>query len=497
MMIVLERFDEIVFDAEEEAMRGMQEVKLPSEAETKLRETMLAWRSPEERPSNGAPLFKQAKELISKLRLEHEQVLIARLPIVNNQEAYEAMIAEVEREFVGARTILRGQLRAGRNQHRAVQEDEMSTMYGWPPAGPGPSLKRAGRKYIRELGADHPTVEDFIAAVRRHIKAKEDRCILEMTPLEKDILRLRALVNAVPAAPKLMREAYIEEMNEKCLEAMNQLSRWEGDLGKDSPSYLRFMKSTLGTEKFIEKCEAEAAEVADDIRTLGPRPPPSLEEDHVTECRALYAISLAFLLETLEAHVQLPLPRKEQVAALRTEFASELKRVEEEVALFKNLVDEDEGWHKPPSYSNVEQKMKPPEPPPPPPPKKRIVLERELPGMKEGTGLTMRLHGVGGEDVMRHNEILLLEMCGDIIAEECKIPRDCIFNLSFSDPVKVAAEKAAAEKAAAEQAAAEAAAAEAAAAEKAAAEAAAEEARKAEVAPEGYAALKNPRLAGK
>lgn len=125
---------------------------------------MLSWRCPEDRLSigaPGAPLFKFAREIIVKQRKEHEQVLIARLPIVNNQEAYNAMMAEVEREFVGTRTVLRGQLRGGRNQHKSVMETEISTMYGWPPQGPGPSLKRAARKYIVEMGVEHPLVEDL------------------------------------------------------------------------------------------------------------------------------------------------------------------------------------------------------------------------------------------------------------------------------------------------------------------------------------------------
>merc|ERR1712224_381331 len=110
-------------------------------------------------------------------------------------------------------------------------------------------------------------------------------------------------------------------------------------------------------------------------------------------------------------------------------------------------------------------------------------LEKELPGMKDAESLNMLLHGVSFEDVHRHNEILLLEMCADIIAEECNIPRECITNMAFNlhrdkaaEAEREAAERtAAADKAAKRKAAAERAAAEKAAAEKAAAERAAAE----------------------
>jgi len=273
--------------------------------------------------------------------------------------------------------------------------------------------------------------------------------VQELAPLEKEILRLRSLVKADPPAPKLMHNAYKEEMNEKQLEALENINRWGQELGKDSAVYLRFMKSTLDTEQFLDHIVAEATEVANEMRSYGPRPPPSLEEDHITEARAIGATALTFLIESLEVH-----RRKEPAASLRSEFGSELRRVEAAVALFKNVEDNDEGWHNPPSFQNVDQPLKPPEPPPPPPPPKKFQIARDLPGMRDGQSMTMRLHGVDWEDVLRNNELLLLEMCGDIIAEECKIPRHCVFNMSFSDPAKIAAEKATAEKAAAEEAAA-------------------------------------------
>jgi len=434
LMMVIERFDDIAYEAEEEALRKIEELSLPSEAEAALKDTIRAWRSPEERLGGGAnkePLWKQAKEMIAKLRLEHERLLIARLPIVNNQESYGAMMAEVEREFCGERTILRGQLRAGRNRHRALLETELQTMYGWPPRGPGPSLKRAARQYVTELGAEHPLVEDFVVAARLHVKEKETKCVQEMADLEKEILRLRALVTADPPAPKLLHEGYLEQLNEKCLEAMQRLETWKQDLGEDSPVYLRFLKSTMGTAKFLDHCEARAAEIADELRPLGARPPPSLEENHVTESRAIGATALAHFLEELQAG-----GRHAKAAALKAEFSSELKRAEDGVMLFKVDDEDSEGWHMPCGFRNVEASEKAAEAPSPPPPPKEFRMERELPGMKEGESLSMRLHGVSFEDVYRHNEILLLEMCADIIAEECKIPRDCIFNLSFSDPKK-------------------------------------------------------------
>jgi hypothetical protein len=435
LAMLLERFDDVVIDAEEDALKRMENVSLPSEAEARLRETMLRWRSPEEKPSpaggQGTPLFQHARDVIDKLRLAHEQVLIDRLPIVNSQEAYGAMMAEVEREFVGARTILRGQVRGGRNRHRALLETEMQTMYGWPPVGPGPSLKRAARQYIAELGAEHPVVEDFVAAARRHIKLKENKCVEDMAPLEKEILELRGLVDAVPPAPKLMRDSYREKMNEKCLEAMQRLeSLWKPDLGTDSAVYLRFLRSTLGKEAFLDHCEEQAANIAYDMRRLGPRAAPSLEENHVSEARAVSSTSLAHYMRALDTD-----GRKAAAMNHDREFATELKRVEGGVSLFHDPGEEDDGWHRPPGFKKVESPPMAPAPPPPPPPPE-IRLDRELPGMRDAESLSMRLHGVCFEDVNRHNELLLLEMCADVIAEECGIPRDCIFNMKFSEPRK-------------------------------------------------------------
>jgi len=247
-----------------------------------------------------------------------------------------------------------------------------------------------------------------------------------------------------------MRDSYAEQLNEKCLEAIQKLDVHKKDLGEDSFVYLRFLKCTLDTGKFLDHCEARAEEIADELRALGPRPPPSLEENHITEARAIGATALAHFLEILEDGGRTSLKRRGstiKAKALKAEFGPELKRAQQAVELFRDPTEEEEGgWHLPPGFSNVDAMLKPPDPPPPPPPPKEIRLERKLPGMRDGEGLSMTLHGVDFEDVYRHNEILLLEMCADIIAEECKIPRDCIFNMSFSEPKKVTEDASAADE---------------------------------------------------
>jgi len=291
-------------------------------------------------------------------------------------------------------------------------------MYGWPPTGPGPSLKRAARSYVQEMGPEHPLVADFLVAARRHVKLKEKMCEEELTPKEKEILHFRGLYDADPPAPKLLRDDYREKMNEKCGEVMEALKVWRATLGEDNDVYLRFLKSTLAPEPFLDNCEDRAAALGVELRALGLRPPPSFEENHVTEARAIDLTALAFCLETLErggrneqlgfhpAPVQ-PSWRGEQAALeacpLREEFASELRRVAEAVQLFK-----------------AEE----------PPPK----LERVLPAMRDGENINMRLHGVDYGDIHRHGEVMLLELCADIIAEETGIPRHCLYNLAFTDP---------------------------------------------------------------
>mmetsp|Transcript_109456 Transcript_109456/g.189363 ORF Transcript_109456/g.189363 Transcript_109456/m.189363 type:complete len:122 (+) Transcript_109456:3-368(+) len=76
---------------------------------------------------------------------------------------------------------------------------------------------------------------------------------------------------------------------------------------------------------------------------------------------------------------------------------------------------------------------------------------RELPSLMDTVALRMRLHGVDFEDVRRQSELLLLERCGDVIAMECGIPRHCISNLTFWDPLQTtsAAETSSAEAGAA------------------------------------------------
>jgi len=286
-------------------------------------------------------------------------------------------------------------------------------------------------------------VEDFLSAARRHINEKEKRCVQEMTSLETEILHFRSLVDADPPPPKLMGDHYREKMNEQCLEAMGHLENWKQEIGEDSPVYLRFMRSALGTDKFFDYCEDQAAAECAEIRTLGPRSAPSLEENFVTEARAVAATKMAHLLECMVADGRLA-----EAAALKAEFASDLKRAEEPVAIFRDKastdtagVEVDEGWHRPPGFEAVDAVLKV-EPPRPPTPPKEIRLERDLPGMRDGQNFTMKLHGVDHKDVHRHGELLLLEMCADLIAEECGIPRDCIFNLSFKDIQNLAAEAA-------------------------------------------------------
>jgi uncharacterized protein YbjQ (UPF0145 family) len=428
--MLLERFDELAAEADEEAFARMQEASLPSDAEAKLRDTMQTWRSPAERPGGG-PIFKQSKQQIDKLRKAHEQVMLERLPIVGTQEGFAAMLAEVGREFVKAKTCLRGQLRAGRNQHRARVELEVQTMHGWPPRGPCPTLRRAGRHAATELGKEHPLVDDFLAASRRAIKRTEDEAIEELAPVEKEVQRLRSLVEADPPAPHLMLVGYKMELEEKGSEALKELEEWRRRLGEDCAVYLRFLYSFMGKKAFLDYCQGKAADVAEEMRSFGPRQPAQLEDAHLTECRSLAACSLTDWLEALETN-----GRGEQATALRNEFASELKRVEASRNLYMNRKEEDTGgWHKPPGFKKVDVAFVPEEPPPPPPPPKRIMIERPLPGYDEGRSLQMRLHGVSLEDVRKHEqEILLLEQCADIIAEECGIPRDWIYDLSFIDP---------------------------------------------------------------
>lgn len=442
--LFLERFDEVLIDADEDAMARFKGVSLPSEAEAHLARCAARWEAPRMGP-NGTEVFPLAKKEITRLRDEYEKVLMQRLKTCGTTEGYDAFLAEVSREFVGCPTVLRNQVREGRHRHKQQVEMEVSTLFSWPPVGPMPTLMDAARKYRSELGADHPVGEDFILHVKRKIREREKLAEEEMIPLEKDVLVLRRKIEAVPPPPKLLLQGYQAEMNDLGLEAMKVVKFWEHDLGPGNPTVIKYMRSIMGRDGFITHCEVKVDELAEDLRRLGPRPLPTLESADDREARSIAAVELTFWLDILQAESW---PRCEE---LRSQFAAELQRAQPAVALFRpdEAPEDEDGWHKPLGYEVIESSTR------------DLPLDslpqggaaglksqdmvggkmgaRQLPGLLPTVPFRMRLHGVDFEDVRRHSELLLLERCADVIALECGIPRHCISNMAFWEPGKASA----------------------------------------------------------
>merc|ERR1712217_482524 len=93
----------------------------------------------------------------------------------------------------------------------------------------------------------------------------------------------------------------------------------------------------------------------------------------------------------------------------------------------------DDEWHRPPNYEYIEQPLAPIEFPPPSPMQK--LTPPPAPELKPDISVRMRLHGVSLIDARNKSEILLLEQCARIIAQECNIPREWVSHITFIDPI--------------------------------------------------------------
>lgn len=417
-----ERFHEVEKEAEEEVMTLIQDAALPSEARAIINKVRLKWGAPA-KALNGLALFPGAQDVVASLGAKAEIILTQRLNECSTRSSLNQLEAEVEKEFEGIFTSLRSRLRLARQSHMERMLMEVQTSFGWPPFGRPTTLARAARWFAIELGGMHPLVEQFSAAVERMLVKTQTSALQVLNPLHDKIKYYRGRLYVTPSPPQLMVEGLKEELDEVMLQAVTALEEWKEDLGLESKEFLHVVRGILGTAAFVKRYEAQAEAVAPELRLS------VTNEAEQEEQRVAAAVKLSQLLDLLEeASGTTPL-----VASLHAEFSHELSEVRPLLSRVRCELEEEEldGWHVPLGFEDLDQPLKPPTPPPTPPPP-TPPRGPDFPESGDDIRVKMRLHGITVEDARAMSEILCLEKCALIIAQECGIPREWISNLRFA-----------------------------------------------------------------
>jgi len=254
-----------------------------------------------------------------------------------------------------------------------------------------------------------------------------------LQPTESAAVELRRRLSTSPAPPKLIKQALLEDLKEIVDKAKETLVDTLEDLGYESPKVLKRFVGIL-QEDFFQHCQAEISHAAEVLRKCSPDN--ADEEETVLK----NAACLFQLLEVMQAEGG---PNEVAVSTeLGAEFESKLDEVRHYVKLTRPdllvMAEEpDDGWHHPPEFRELDQPLGTPEPPyqprvltpePPPPP----------PEPQPDIAVCMKLHSVAVEDTRARSEIVLMEKCAMLIAEECGIPRQWITHLGFQEAMKPA-----------------------------------------------------------
>ncbi|CAJ1443317.1 unnamed protein product [Effrenium voratum] len=127
---------------------------------------------------------------------------------------------------------------------------------------------------------------------------------------------------------------------------------------------------------------------------------------------------------------------------LGTEFELQLEEVKPFIALTRPDIftepEPDDGWHQPPDFRLLDLPFQAQDERE----EEQVAEERaQSARAREASDInvSMKLHSVAVEDTQSRSEILLLEKCAMIIAEECGIPRQWISNLCFKPGEELAA----------------------------------------------------------
>lgn len=425
--LLQERFVEVAADMDEAVLKQLEDATRPSEARRIIEQGREAWGAPEKSilPNHG--LFTACQERIEELKRSMEGHLTARLEFTTTRRSLQSLSEEVEIEFANCHTPLRARVLKAKQAHKARVELEVQSNYGWPPKGRPALLVRALRWFALELGNDHISVEDFRRAALRELRKAEASAEEACRPIEESTAERRRRLALWPPAPKLIQRGITEQLEEILKNAKPILESYSEELALESPAVLRRFSGIL-KEAFFERCFLEAAQAADILRTGGDSA--DQEEPLLHAAAQLYQ-----LLEVLQGEGSAGMALSVE---LGTEFELQLEEVKPLVALTRpDLVfveeEPDDGWHRPPDFRHVDQPLLAQD-------EEEQELEREatperaVSAFAEGSDISvsMKLHSVAIEDTKSKSEILLLERCAMIIAEECGIPRQWISNLNFS-----------------------------------------------------------------
>lgn len=366
IQLLVERFDEVSLDAEDEMLTKIDSVSLPSEARQIIADVSVAWGAPREHIAGGE-LFAKAWASIEGLKAFAESFLTERLGLCQTQVGFNTLTADIDLEFTNCHTVLRQRVRTAKKCHRELIELAVTGSYGWPPTGKPLPLAMAARWYAVELGADHPSVDDFIAAARRVLNRTEKAAAQELAPHVRVVVELRRRLNVQPPPPKLIREALTQELDEYMNQtALAEVERLQQELGFESPLVLQHISAILGSGAYLERCEAQAAEAATELRQPDPGPYSGPSGAELAEARMAAAARLCQILDVLEAE------RSPNCIALRAEFFSDLEQVRPLVAYLRpdrpgslapldgaaggdvaGEESDDDGWHRPPDFNHI------------------------------------------------------------------------------------------------------------------------------------------------
>lgn len=470
-----ERFLEVSTEAEEELLARLQDVERPSEGRACLKDLSKQWGAPEV-GLQGEVLFEKAQAIIDGLKPAMEEKLTKHLDSCSSMAGFDALEAELERELGTGYPVLRGRVRKGRRSHREHVESTAQSLWGWPPTGAAQPLARASRWYATELGAEHPVVEDFAGVVDRLFRKMEAAAKKELDPFEQSVAALRAQLDAPLRPPKLVAQTLEEDLQEHMVNALEALERWQRELGCESQLLFARIRGILGDEALVLRCETEADAAAEVLRRPDLGPYSGTHGATEMEERLAAAVRLCQLRAAVAG-----LLTSAHLKVIFAEFAEELERAEPRVPLLRPSTPDslaDDGWHLPPGFAGLDEHTADvsstaaaegvavaamalqPAALPDAEGHEALLAElhpqQELPDLhglaavapspeQEGAGLLdpnagqpglsvrMKLHGVSIEDACCKSEILMIERCATIIAEECGIPREWITHLAFAE----------------------------------------------------------------
>jgi len=439
--MLAERLAIVIPEADEEAFTRLKGVKGAAEARAILVECRRAWDAPAAvpgSPENGERFFVAAEGRARHIEREVEAQLRVRLRYCETETTLVALASEIDRELTSIPTTLHVEVRQARQRRKEHLEAEIVTRFGWPPTGPLPLLASAGRRYFAELGATHPTLQDYVNTVRELRVRLETRMIEELGSFEVECRQLRCRMIAQPPPVALLMEGYRQQLNEKVLQANQLLDDWGRQVGFESPLYGRFSGAILGNEKceanWMGQAERSAAEIRC-WRMVGTGDPSDEEGLDVAATRIIQ------LLASLEAIGKL----HADAAELKAELKTDLERARPAALLFdmrsalhgvtEDAPEQPEAFGDGPAEPVGDTRARgvtfsqPWEPPPPEPePEKVIETPREIATLTAG----VRLHGVSLADVQGQAESELWSRCATVIARECGIPLSCVRMLGFT-----------------------------------------------------------------